>query len=86
MEDWQIKLELKNPVFKTLVSYRKELKFLDFCKLVKAKLEWVKELEVIDRLHEYQEIINRKTGLRIVGTNIELRTKADCVIVYKAEP
>lgn len=86
MEDWQIKLELKNPVFKTLVSYRKELKFLDFCKLAKAKLEWVKELEVIDHLHEYQEIINRKTGLKIVGTNIQLRTKADCVIVYKAEP
>lgn len=85
MEDWQIKLELKSPIFKTLVTYRKELKFLDFCKLVKAKLEWVKELEVVDRLHDYQDVLVRKTGLRIIGTSIELRTKADCTIVYKAK-
>ncbi|MCF7537082.1 replication endonuclease [Pseudomonas petrae] len=86
MADWQINLELKSPIFKTLVSFRKDLKFLDFCKLVKAKLEWVKELEVVERLHEYQDVITRKTGLRIIGTDIELRTKADCVIAYKAKP
>lgn len=86
MEDWQIKLELKNEVFKTLVTYRKELKFLDFCKLVKAKLEWVKELEVVEHLHDFKEVVLRKTGLKIIGENSEIRTKSDCVIVYKAEP
>lgn len=85
MEDWQIKLELKNKVFKTLVTYRKELKFLDFCKLTKAKLEWVKELEVVECLHDFQEVILRKTGLKIIGENSEIRTKSDCVIIYKVE-
>ncbi len=86
MEEWQIKLELKHPVFRKLASLRKELKFLDFCKVAKERLEWITELKIVERLYDFEEMVVSNVGLRVVGSNIELATKIDCSIIYKDKP
>ncbi|UEL23067.1 replication endonuclease [Pseudomonas fluorescens] len=55
MEEWQIKLELKHPVFRKLASLRKDLKFLDFCKVAKERLEWITELKIVERLYNLKK-------------------------------
>lgn len=86
LEDWQINLELKHPVFKKLASLRKDLKFLDFCKVAKERLEWITELKVVERLYDFEEIVVFNIGVKIIGSNIELITKLDCSIIYKDKP
>lgn len=86
MEDWQIKLELKHPILKKLASLRKELKFLDFCKVAKERLEWITEIKIVERLYDFEEMVVSNVGLRVIGSNIELATKIDCSIIYKDKP